>query len=162
MTVRSYLLTPMILRQAELEQLEIRWRTRLEMQQRESAKKAAATAAAADGGRSSRENVVTRTASWLERAESVLKHPDTSDKDQAVDIQSQMQEVERLIHEGPIIQETSVGLPDILREAQERASSGSPDPEHSDKRLRTANQDAEALVGFLRSVHASEGSGQEC
>ncbi|GKY92706.1 hypothetical protein MPSEU_000240800 [Mayamaea pseudoterrestris] len=147
--------------QAELEQLEIRWRTRLEMQQRESAKKAAATAAAAAGGRSSRENVVTRTASWLERAESVL-HPTESDKDQPLHIQTQIQEVERLIHEGPNIQETSVGLPDILREAQERASSGSPDPEHTDKRLRTANQDAEALVGFLRSVHASEASGQEC
>jgi hypothetical protein len=153
-----------LLSQAELEQLEIRWRTRLEMQQRESAKKAAATAAAAGGGgRSSRENVVTRTASWLERAECVLKNPsDSRDHDQPANIQSQMQEVERLIHEGPIIQETSVGLPDMLREAQERASSGSPDPEHTDKRFRTANQDAEALVGFLRSVHASEASGQEC
>lgn len=147
--------------QAELEQLEMRWRTRLEMQQRESAKKAAATAAAANGARCTRENVVTRTASWLDRAESVLKHPsDNGDAEKPVDIKYQMQEVERLIHEGPSIQETSAGLPDMLFEAQQRASSGSPDPEHTDKRLRTANQDAEALVGFLRSVHASEASGQ--
>jgi hypothetical protein len=133
------------------------------MQQRESAKKAAATAAAASGGaRSSRENVVTRTAAWLDRAESVLKDQATSsiDEDEAPTeaIQSQIQEVERLIHEGPVIQEKSAVLPDILRDAQERVITGSPEPAHEDKRLRTADQDAEALVGFLRSVHASEAS----
>lgn len=146
--------------QAELQQLEIRWRKRLEMQQRESAKKAAATAAAVAGGsRASQENVVTRTAAWLDRAESVLKGDASSNDGKPTDIQSQMQEVEKLIHEGPIIQETSAELPDILREAQERAYTSSPDPEPLDKRLRTANQDAEALVGFLRSVRASEATG---
>jgi hypothetical protein len=130
------------------------------MQQRESAKKAAATAAAvANGSRSSQENAVTRTATWLDRAESVLKGDSSSNDGKASDLESQMQEVEKLIHEGPIIQESSAELPDILRDAQERACTNSPDPEPVDKRLRTANQDAEALVGFLRSVRASEATG---
>lgn len=170
------------------------------MQQRESAKKAAASAAAVAAGRGTglpssssfdasgqplssdcQENVVTRTASWLDRAKSVLRSaPSTgSATDSAVaaaaktisaensedaggDLQTQIQEVQRLIHEGPMIEQTSAGLPDILDQAeQHQTRSNSPPIEPADtKRMRTA-EDAEALVGFLRSVRASAMSGQD-
>lgn len=184
--------------QAELENLERRWRRRLEMQQRESAKKAAASAAAVAAGRGTglpssssfdasgqplssdcQENVVTRTASWLDRAKSVLRAaPSTGATDSAVatsktipaessddaggDLQTQIQEVQRLIHEGPMIEQTSAGLPDMLDQAeQHQTRSNSPPIEPADtKRMRTA-EDAEALVGFLRSVRASAMSGQD-
>lgn len=77
--------------QAELDALETRWRRRLEMQQRDSAKKAAASAAAATaanrGGvtvqgvpvsmlgvssQSSSDSLVTQAASWLDRANVIL------------------------------------------------------------------------------------------
>jgi hypothetical protein len=140
------------------------------MQQRESAKKAAASAAAV--GRSlsfdrsnQDENVVTRTASWLDRAKSVLSVPTNSndgseETESSGDLHNQIREVRRLITEGPMIEQTSAGLPDILDKAEEeaRAAQPSPDLEPADKRLRTA-EDAEALVGFLRSVRASAASG---
>ena len=72
----------------------------------------------------------------------------------------QMQEVQRLIHEGPIIQQSSADLPDMLDQAEQQAGTISPNPEPADKRLRTA-EDAEALVGFLRSVRASAASGED-
>ena len=165
--------------------LERRWRRRLEVQQRESAKKAAASAAAAaaasargagglvqvDTGTSqaagsSFQHNVTQTASWLDRAKSVLQEPALASQPEVSDLQSlpqneimsQMEEVQRLIHEGPVIQETSAGIPQMLDEAEQQellVSEAEPD----DKRMRTGTEDAEALVGFIRSVRASAASG---
>lgn len=166
--------------QAELENLEKRWRRRLEVQQRESAKKAAASAAAVAAGRGvlpngdstssvgtgRNDNVVTRTASWLDRAKSALNDPPGGDErlEESEDLQSQMREVQRLIHEGPGIHQTSGGLPEIIDKAEQQARASvtaSPtNVEPADKRLRTAEGDAEALVGFLRSVRASAASGE--
>jgi hypothetical protein len=144
------------------------------MQLRDHAKKAAASAAAAATatGRpvgmplegqvaGSNPNIVTQTASWLDRAKSVLQDPSPKttgqDKAEEDEIMTQMQEVERLIHEGPIIQQTSVGLPHIVDH-----QATTPGVEPADKRLRTGAEDAEALVGFLRSVRASAASGEDC
>jgi|Transcript_77958 hypothetical protein len=181
--------------QAELHGLERRWQRRLELQQRESAKKAAASAAAAaaatgrnfsvqtasvDGTASVGENraktktdgpnMVTQTASWLDRAKSVLQDPSPassmsqqshSEDFAKSEIMSQMQEVQRLLHEGPTIQKSSADLPDMMDKARSKSGSSSPPVEPADKRLRTGAEDAEALVGFLRSVRASAASGQE-
>ena len=152
--------------------LERRWRNRLETQQRESARKAAAAAASGrvtsfDSSQGSRQNVVTQTASWLDRAKSVLKEPTTTaevsvSNREGGDLETQMQEVQRLIHEGPVIQQSSAGLPHVLDVDEDQAASPSnSDTEPVDKRLRTA-EDAETLVGFLRSVRASAASGQDC
>jgi hypothetical protein len=107
-------------------------------------------------GQGSNPNIVTQTASWLDRAKSVLRDPSPKttgqEKPEEDEIMTQMQEVERLIHEGPIIQQTSVGL-----HHQETA----PGVEPADKRLRTGAEDAEALVGFLRSVRASAATGED-
>lgn len=224
--------------QAELDSLERRWRRRLEMQQRESAKKAAASAAAASAvsGRSHGfvtqctmnmngstigstaglmntqappgSSVVTQTASWLDRASTILnetgaahtmgvtvpctnqKFSLTHEQAQALEslpkneIEKQMKEVERLIHEGPVIQQTNAGLPLVLH--QTVSSGGSPQsppfaamavastgtaspesdgeltpPEPADKRMRTGAEDAEALVGFLTAVRASAAAGTD-
>jgi hypothetical protein len=77
------------------------------------------------------------------------------------EIMSQMQEVQRLLHEGPTIQKSSADLPDMMDKARSKSGSSSPPVEPADKRLRTGAEDAEALVGFLRSVRASAASGQE-
>ena len=69
-----------------------------------------------------------------------------------------MQEVQRLIYEGPVIQQTSADLPQILDEESHVAQGVEEEP--ADKRLRT-DEDAEALVGFIRSVRASAASGEE-
>lgn len=151
------------------------------MQQRESAKKAAAAAVAVGRGLqdgscdptgkgSHRANVVTRTASWLDRANVLLGEQTSTDAesyiDEAVDIQVQMQEVQRLIHEGPIIQQTSADLPEMIDQAEQEAiaiasaAAAAAEVEPADKRMRTA-EDAEALVGFLRSVRASAASGAD-
>jgi uncharacterized protein HemY len=152
----------------------------LELQQRESAKKAAAAALAVGRGfqdgsfdpiahGSHRKNVVTRTASWLDRANLVLNeqsaHETESYIDEAVDIQVQLQEVQRLIHEGPIIQQTSSELPEMIDQAEQEAlaissTASASEVEPADKRMRTA-EDAEALVGFLRSVRASAAAGAD-
>lgn len=203
--------------QAELDTLERRWRRRLEMQQRDSAKKAAASAAAANaatggnrghtmiqgvpvdllntavGQSSTSENqaeigqsVVTQAASWLDRANAILRGAQIQgfpmnalvgfpDQQESIDtlpsseIENQMKEVQRLIYEGPQIQMTTAGLPDLLA-TNPRTSSvldGPPSPpEPVDKRMRTGGtisgaEDAEALVGFLRSVRASAAAGQD-
>lgn len=163
---------PTCFTQAELATLERRWRRRLEIQQRETAKKAAASAAAVAAGRgapsmdgSSSEgkgSVVAKTASWLDRAKSVLNDPseDEEEPDESKDIQSQIEAVEQLIQEGPVIQHTSAGIPVALEDAEGRASNSSSESEPADKRMRTA-EDAEALVGFLRSVRASAASNEE-
>lgn len=177
------------------------------MQQRESAKKVAASAAAAVVGRTLLQGIqssldptpvssashysttmksqyvtdsaVTRTASWLDRANAILS-PTISilidgDPDRAISalpetaIEDQMKAVERLLHEGPIIQQTTAGLPYLLdqennpyrcSEAMSVAShdSGSVDPPR-DKRPRkfsdTGAEDAEALLGFVNTVRAA-------
>ena len=194
------------------------------MQQRESAKKAAASAAAAAAaasgrshgfithnamnmgagtGQAPRSNVVTQTASWLDRASTILKETGdqtgvtvsctrqkfslTEEQAQALEslpkneIEKQMKEVERLIHEGPLIQQTSAGLPLVLQPpapvpdsspqstvVMGSAGTASPPsegqktpPEPADKRMRTGAEDAEALVGFLTAVRASAAAGTD-
>jgi len=158
------------------------------MQQRESAKKAAASAAVAaaasaaggavpigadgstDNASQGVANPITQTATWLDRAKSALKEPPSAATqdlhyDEEADLEGQMQEVERLIHEGPVIQQKSAGLPQMLdipegAQSPTSGSVGSGDPEPADKRMKTA-EDAEALVGFLRSVRASAASGAQ-
>ncbi len=227
--------------QTELDALERRWRRRLELQQRESAKKAAASAAAANAasrgavtvqgvpvsmlGASSQnstdtqlqQSAVTQAATWLDRANVILmgnigngngttsssksssENYQQQNKDETRSTSSsmedslehQMKEVQRLIYEGPMIQQTTAGLPNLLlRTAVPTASTEqrkhgvdhntiiapssipthiSPTHEPADKRMRmistdgnpTGAEDAEALVGFLRSVRASAAAGQE-
>ena len=150
------------------------------------------------------QTAVARTATWLDRANAILQAK--SDGAQPIaprnipsvvpsaesqvssfgslpqrEIENQMKEVQRLLHEGPIIQQTTAGLPHLLEqgsnvqptgqrkvtEDQEAVYLSSP-AEHADKRARTSSasdnssgaEDAEALVGFLNSVRASaEASG---
>jgi len=132
------------------------------------------------------QSVVTQAASWLDRANAILRgaqiqgFPMSSlvgfpDQQESIDtlpnseIENQMKEVQRLIYEGPQIQMTTAGLPDLLA-SNPRTSSvldGPPSPpEPVDKRMRTGGtisgaEDAEALVGFLRSVRASAAAGQD-
>jgi hypothetical protein len=192
--------------QAELDALERRWRRRLDMQQREAAKKAAASAAAATAVASCRshfhalpsaqstgvsaghsvaipqETIVTRTASWLDRANAILASGGenepmpqqhlSADSQPAKEIEDEMIEVQRLIHEGPIIQQTTAGLPRLLDHSLgsdsplQYTASLSGDLESSqppvDKRPRRLSgndssgaEDAQALVGFLNSVRAA-------
>jgi hypothetical protein len=98
------------------------------------------------------------------------------------EIEMQMKEVERLIYEGPIIQKTSAGLPLVLYQSASDAFRSHPPvpttivasmhsnaphdgqqtpPEPADKRLRTGEEDAEALVGFLTAVRASAAAGTD-
>ena len=143
---------------------------------------------------------VARTATWLDRANAILSAK--NDASQAVpirtavpsthsqaagveslpsqEIENQMKEVQRLIHEGPIIQQTTAGIPHLLErgisgqrkvtedDAMQGSSYVSSPAEPADKRARTSSasedssgaEDAEALVGFLNSVRASaEASG---
>jgi len=180
----------------ELENLERRWRRRLEMQQRESAKKAAAASAAAvaasrissgthqngtssdpeNGPHSQGTNVVARTASWLDRAKTALKAPgsgktttatEAPKSSKADDLRTQMQEVERLINEGPAIRRKSADLPEMIDKSDEEAeeeevqsAASASEVEPADKRMRTA-EDAEALVSFVRSVRASAAAGHD-
>lgn len=137
------------------------------MQQRESAKKAAASAAVAAIATSGQADIgqpnpVAQTASWLDRAKSALKETPTEDTIEAISLHYQMQEVQRLIHEGPVIQQTSADLPQMLDDETpiQHESQQNVEVEPADKRLRT-DEDAEALVGFIRSVRASAASGEE-
>ena len=158
--------------------MEERWRRRLEMQQRESAKKAAASAAAAAAassvphgglvdptGSTGSQNPIFQTASWLDRAKSLTSLP--SDNIEVLprsEVMSQMAEVQKLLSEGSNMQRTSAELTHLVDQTGEAVGSNSgtesPPPEPADKRLRTGAEDAEALVGFLRSVRASAASGQ--
>lgn len=119
-----------------MDTLERRWRRRLELQQRESAKKAVARTDPVV-------HPVAQTAAWLDRAKSALQEPTAAEA-----LHYQIEQVQRLIYEGPVIQQTSADLPQML----ETTSDSSP----ADKRLRT-DEDAEALVGFIRSVRAAAG-----
>ena len=136
------------------------------MQQRESARKAvAARARGASFDASQGSKLVAQTAAWIVRAKSVLKDPSSENpplQQGPGDLQTQMQQVQQLIHEGPIIQQmqSTPGLSDTLDQPEEQVSSPGSPAEPADKRLRTA-EDAEALVGFLRSVRASAASGQD-
>jgi hypothetical protein len=181
---------------AELDALERRWRRRLDVQQRDAAKKAASSVrsnsqaahAPAPTSRIStsylKDTIVTRTASWLDRANAILavgndgnhQFTETSTLDvkslPVEDIEDQMKEVQRLIHEGPIIQKTTVGLPRLIDLSSDPQSSHDPQKTDQvegeflhtplDKRPRrlsdhnlSGNEDAQALVGFLNSVRAA-------
>jgi len=171
---------------------------------------------------SSSDSLVTQAASWLDRANVILMgnidnetkssssirgeisndysrqqhNKDESTHSSAEDsLENQMKEVQRLIYEGPVIQQTTAGLPNLLLQTTTAATDQtqtsdtiitpsttsntgtasitspsayvSPTLEPADKRLRTTDsnttgaEDAEALVGFLRSVRASAAAGQE-
>lgn len=160
------------------------------------------TAPSHPSGHQMKQTAVTRTASWLDRANAILSgnnegaqatHPHPvpcivapgQNHAQAVrslpqkEIEDQMKEVQRLIHEGPIIQQTTAGLPHLLDQkadvhspivGQRKVTDDLPhiagqigsDHPPVDKRPRTSigqnstgAEDAEALVGFLNSVRAS-------
>jgi len=179
------------------------------------------------------QSAVTQAATWLDRANVILmgnvgnetqgnsslrgndlnescqqqnKDDTTSTHSSAEDsLEHQMKEVQRLIYEGPIIQQTTAGLPNLLLRTSAPTASAShqsnqnidrstiiaassvsstigsthmapssahvsPTLEPADKRMRTSNvndsnttgaEDAEALVGFLRSVRASAAAGHD-
>mmetsp|Transcript_9930 Transcript_9930/g.12584 ORF Transcript_9930/g.12584 Transcript_9930/m.12584 type:complete len:663 (+) Transcript_9930:298-2286(+) len=144
--------------QSELDALERRWEKRLEMQQKDMAKKQAASAAAAAAAslsgrmqihgkshlnqkslnKTESRAVVAQTASWLDRANTLLSQAhgssnDSSDqeaikirKSNSDEVEKQMKEVERLIDEGPIIQKTSAGLQTLLESTTSPTDSAPP------------------------------------
>lgn len=138
------------------------------------------------------ETIVAQTASWLDRANAILAsggegepiprqqlmtdgisgHAQAVSSEPARAIENEMIEVQRLIHEGPIIQQTTAGLPRLLDHslgsdiAPQYTTSLSGDHESLqppvDKRPRRLSgndssgaEDAQALVGFLNSVRAA-------
>ena len=157
------------------------------------------------------QTAVTQAASWLDRANAILRgtmsaeanlsssargsassspQPKDENTQSSGDdsLENQMKEVQRLIYEGPAIQQTAAGLPGLLLQpsvsseqlgassamaaAQSTAETSqgpmSPDSEPADKRMKTSAttatsgaEDAEALIGFLSSVRASAAAGQE-
>ena len=154
-------------KQAELEELERKWRKRLEIQQQEFAKKAAASAATAAAsarfadshGRSSltdaqiKRNLVAKTASWLDRADAVLSGTVFSPESEEgyppkVDgiLQSQMKEVEELLSEGSVIQKTSQGLPTLLQGAPTVKFAPNNDSNKKRSSLRTGGLSSEVEI----------------
>lgn len=138
--------------QNELEELERRWRVRMSMQRQESEKKHAASAAAAaavasaahvhdpsptlgaikTSALSGNRVVVTRTASWLDRANAILStRRSSNEKKQAKketygdEVKKEMKEVELLIQEGPTIQKSS-GL--LLKQGLHSTTDATGDP----------------------------------
>ena len=157
------------------------------------------------GSQHVKQTAVARTATWLDRANAILSTQndglqampprpapsvEPTGQSQAGDlnslpqqeIENQMREVQRLIHEGPVIQQTTAGLPHLLEQGpgshhapvfgQRKVTEDgvvqesvfvSSTAEPADKRPRTSSsaenssgaEDAEALVGFLNSVRAS-------
>ena len=141
------------------------------------------------GGATIQETAVTQAASWLDRANAILGGttisgsrtmlPTSSSSTVAPpvagsEIENQMNEVRRLIYEGPLIQQTTAGLPGMLSydgNIENAPTNVIPTNgnhhsiEPADKRQRRTSlsgaEDAEALVGFLRSVRASAASEQD-
>lgn len=133
-----------------MEELERRWRVRMSMQRQESEKKHAASAAAAAASAahvhdpsptlgaiktsalSGNRVVVTRTASWLDRANAILStRRSSNEKKQAKketygdEVKKEMKEVELLIQEGPTIQKSS-GL--LLKQGLHSTTDATGDP----------------------------------
>lgn len=67
--------------------------------------------------------VIAQTASWLDRANAILSNKQAISEEQKIQarngktVQKEMEEVQRLIYEGPIIQKTSKGLTKLLEGA---------------------------------------------
>lgn len=138
-------------------------------------------------GTTIQETAVTQAASWLDRANAILGGTTigggrtmlptaasaTAPPVTGSEIENQMNEVRRLIYEGPLIQQTTAGLPGMLSYDSNgdipATNIGSANVNNSiepaDKRQRRTSlsgaEDAEALVGFLRSVRASAASEQD-
>lgn len=103
--------------QTELKILEAKWRERLEAQHREASKKAGRHSLHHIGSPalSIASNNVTRTAAWLDQADMILRSTDpettrNADKRDSVPhftLEEQMENVKRLIHEGPLIRQNS-------------------------------------------------------
>lgn len=135
-------------KQAELMSLEKRWRRRLEMQQREASKKSAVLSpsmsnpsythhlgtphggsASSSGNHthqsarylSSGQHIVAQTATWLDRANSVLaasaSNVTSATTTGSIEVENQMKEVQQLIYEGPSIQKSSAGLTHLIQSA---------------------------------------------
>jgi len=119
--------------QIELDELGKRWKRRIELQ-RETPKKIPSASSESSFGTlkglfssipsnvnvansifqpnsmpysSLAQNVLERTATWLDRASNVLTNSST-------DFEHQINEVKQLLHEGPNIQMTSAGIPQLL------------------------------------------------
>uniref|UniRef100_A0A7S4JCB1 Uncharacterized protein n=1 Tax=Odontella aurita TaxID=265563 RepID=A0A7S4JCB1_9STRA len=137
--------------QLELDGLERRWRKRLEIQQKESAKKAATAAASGRHNYSTdglsanshgislsefhvQNSTIATMAKWLDRANAVLSHDAESlEHNQVVDatepatanmVEIQLKELEELIGLGPKIQQTFKGLPKFFKESPSLVSIG--------------------------------------
>lgn len=114
--------------QAELDALERRWRVRIETQQKETSRRSHRNASIrvaipishledktsetlsgnCHGLQNKEKEAFTQAATWLERAESILTSRYSSD------LETQMKQVEALIHEGPSIHTSSSILSALL------------------------------------------------
>ena len=128
----------------ELKKLEERWHRRLEIQQSESAKKAAASAAAVAAARGcclaktcppgncTCAPSIVRAAGWLERAKEKLGDQSNVEELSRDEIVSQMEQVQRLLTEGPATSKSAAAShPNVLssanrKETPSRRSSGVP------------------------------------
>mmetsp|Transcript_47192 Transcript_47192/g.87700 ORF Transcript_47192/g.87700 Transcript_47192/m.87700 type:complete len:555 (-) Transcript_47192:21-1685(-) len=137
--------------QLELDGLERRWRKRMEIQQKESAKKAAAAAASGRHNFSSdgffanqtgaafsayqiQNSTIATMAKWLHRANAVLANDaeitennqdfEASESAPASTVEIQLKEVEELIGLGPKIQQSVAGLPKLFKESPSLVSIG--------------------------------------
>jgi hypothetical protein len=120
---------------------------------------------------------IARTATWLERANLILSSkldgsenssPNSNEsshnsyKDRRTE--DQIKEVERLIHEGPIIQQTSVGLPLLLEKSSstpgvsgQDVNSGTKRKVSDDDRGRTLSQSATAALPSVAITSSPHG-----
>lgn len=165
--------------QNELKLLEHRWRRRIEIQRRESAKKQAASvaAAAAASGRlhlhghitnrstivetlhqhsiNTSSNDLAQTASWLDRANAILSNTQEMKEQLKTkvpygdSVEKEMEEVQRLIHEGPIIQKTSAGFTMLFETGSNdlplKAYVHTTSNDHTSKEKISKNQDCKSI-----------------
>jgi hypothetical protein len=126
----------------------------------------------AAGSATSHIQSVTQTASWLDRAKLALQNS-SSTQHHHHHASATLQDVERLIDEGPLIQQNAVELLSNMmnQDTSDATMTTTTTPptltttssdSHS-KRMRR-DEDAQALVGFLRTVqqqHAAGGGGEQ-
>jgi DNA repair ATPase RecN len=106
--------------QAKLEQLYQKWKQRLEIQEQEMAQKS--MAASPDNAnkvynniqRTNTRNEITKTAAWMEKAETLLTKETESNQMLQKDIEDEMKEIALLVEEAPAILAISSDLPKLL------------------------------------------------
>ena len=92
--------------------------------------------------------VIAQTASWLDRANAILSSKQALSEEQKVQeksgkiVQKEIEEVQRLIHEGPIIQKTSKGLTKLLEATPPNSSTKTPMVEAQSKRKVSEEPDS--------------------